>query len=328
MITIDGSRYEGGGQLVRGAVTIAALSGEEIEILNVRASRSKPGFRAQHIAAVKAVSCLCDADCKGLELGGRRLVFSPGEIRRSDDMINIGTAGSIPLVLQAWLPVALVCGGRLRVTGGTEVQQAPTIDYFDAVFCEVLRQNGAMIGIDVGERGYYPRGGGEVTVEVKPFRPRCLQLPADTGRECKIISCSSNLPGHVASRQADAAAERLHPVLGNVPVYLDVRTGHSTGSSCTAICGWKGGIALGRRGYPAEAVGRDAADGLLEALSRPGCVDAHLADQLIILLSRYGGSFTTGTLSLHARTMCWLAGLFGSSINHRSCEDGTVEVSA
>jgi RNA 3'-terminal phosphate cyclase (ATP) len=328
MIIIDGSRYEGGGQLVRGAVTLAAMWGEEIEILNVRESRSEPGFKAQHIAAVKAVAGLCDAGCDGVVPGGRRLVFSPGRIRRTDDAVHIGTAGSIALVLQAWLPAALVCGGRLTVTGGTEVQHSPTIDYFDRVFCELLRQNGATIKIDVIKRGYYPRGGGQVTVEVGPFQPRPLRIPTETERECAIISCSSNLPEHVAIRQADAAAERLRPVLGDLPISLDVRTGQSTGSSCTAVCSWKGGIALGSRGYPAEAVGRDAADSLLEALREPGCVDSHLADQLIILLSRYGGSFTTTNLSLHARTMCWLTGLFGSTITYRRHDDGSTEISA
>jgi RNA 3'-terminal phosphate cyclase (ATP) len=326
MIRIDGARLEGGGQVVRGAVALSALTGEAVEISNIRRNRTKPGFAPQHIAAVRAVAALCDAECEGLSPGSGRLRFTPGPLTPRACTIDIGTAGSIPLVLQAWLPVALAAGGAIRVTGGTEVTRSPTIDYCDRVFCGILRSHGAAIRLEILRRGYFPQGGGEVFVRVerRPLRP----LAIAEGEGGGIVSCSANLPGHVAERQAAAAFRALSVRLGDLPVTIDRRDGISTGSSVTVWRGAKGGTALGRRGYPAEEVGREAAGILLRELDRPGRVDAHLADQLIIILARTGGAFTTAPLSLHAETMCWLAAEFGSGIAVRSGEDGAVEVSA
>ncbi|KQC04443.1 MAG: hypothetical protein APR53_10375 [Methanoculleus sp. SDB] len=325
MIRIDGSYLEGGGQIIRGAVAFSALEGVPVEIINIRKNRQNPGLAPQHIAAVRAVAGVCGAECTNLVPGSTDLVFTPHELTGQDLVIDVGTAGSIALVLQAWVPVALASGGRITVTGGTEVQKSPTIEYFDAVFCETLRRYGAGISVEVHERGYYPRGGGRVTVHVRKTHLRPL-TPDTPSAPVRIFSCSSRLPAHVARRQAAAAARRLselHPAC-----IIDTRDGPSPGSSCTVVAGRKGGIALGRRGYPAEAVGTDAADAFLDACAEPGATDRHLADQLVIILASAGGHITTARPTDHTKTMCRLSAAFGHDISLRERAGGIWEIAA
>jgi RNA 3'-terminal phosphate cyclase (ATP) len=203
------------------------------------------------------------------------------------------------------------------------VAQSPTIDYVDRVLVPVLRRAGASIEVTVLERGYYPRGGGRVRVAVEPGLPGPIAIPEEG--ECGLVSCSANLPGHVTERQATAAGELLRDVAGiSCTVTRDAREGGaSTGSSVTTWCGAKGAVALGRRGLPAEEVGRAAARALAEELASPGTVDVHLADQLLVYLALCGGEYSTRTFSMHAKTARALLAEFGYPVECR--ENGTVE---
>jgi RNA 3'-terminal phosphate cyclase (ATP) len=325
-LNIDGAMDEGGGQIVRMAVALSAVTGKAVEISRIRAKRSVPGLAGQHCAAIRAVAGMCRAQVTGCEKGSTRIGFYPEGIRKADMVIDIGTAGSIPLVLQAWLPVALRTGGGITVTGGTEVQYSPTIDYLEQVFLPVLHRSGAAIRLEILERGYYPRGGGRVRVRVDPscLLPIALDKTAEPGESgggqgvrtgCGICSCSSRLPDHVADRQARRAKEILDTdVATGCTVRIDRRSGVSTGSSCTAWLGARGGSALGERGVPAETVGERAARELIQAIRSPGMADLHLSDQLLLYIALYGGTFTTSALTTHARTMCRLLGVFGYGI--------------
>jgi len=328
MIRIDGSGFEGGGQIIRGAVALSACTKTPVEIFNIRKNRQKPGLAAQHIAAVKAVAGVCEAGVSGLYQGSEKLTFEPEKIRNTDVFVEVGTAGSIPLVLQAWLPPALLHGGRIRVTGGTEVQMSPTIDYTEKVFFEALSVHGAEIDTDIVKRGYFPEGGGEVVVSVEKSIIKRLRMNGDDTGYCGIVSSSQNLPDHVAERQVKGAMEILGDAMHNPVIEIDRRRGISTGTSCTVWSGFSGGTALGRRGLPSEKVGKMAAERLLSEISEGVSVDAHLTDQLIVILALYGGEFTTSGLSLHAETVCWLAGEFGYEITVTEQENGVIEVSA
>jgi RNA 3'-terminal phosphate cyclase (ATP) len=319
MLNIDGSFGEGGGQLVRNAVALSAITGESVTISRIRAARKNQGLAAQHIAAIKAVALTCDAECRGLSLGSDTIVFSPQDLKYREISVSVGTAGSIPLVILAWLSVALCTGGILHITGGTEVLRSPTIDYLDHVLGSVLRSSGARITLDIRKRGYFPEGGGEATVKVEYKKMFPIVPGDDKDHPCSIFSCSSNLPDHVTERQASAADARLcHEIGKPCTISLDHRTGPSTGSSCTVCKGAKGGIALGKRGLPAEEVGRRAANALLTEIKNPGTVDVHLSDQLLVPLALFGGAFSTSTLTTHAETVCWLLSRFGYEIRlHR-----------
>lgn len=310
MLTIDGSQGEGGGQLVRAAVTLSALTGTPVTITRVRENRRRPGLGFQHCAAVRAVAGTCGAGVRGNEPGSRQVSFLPGAIRAADQSIEVGTAGSIPLVIQAWLPAALETGGTLEVTGGTEVPMSPTIDYLEKVLLPALGPAGRGVGIEVRRRGYYPAGGGDVRVTAEPAQPAPVQVTRDGTRG--IRSCSSGLPGHVTRRQAAHAAEVLSLGAGaDFPAEIRLSDGPSRGSSCTVWCGAKGCCSFGRPGLPAEAVGEAAARCLLAELAGTWDVDAHLSDQLLIYLARYGGSYSAAACTLHARTLCRLLDQFG-----------------
>jgi RNA 3'-terminal phosphate cyclase (ATP) len=327
MLAIDGAQLEGGGQIVRMAVSLSALTGTPVQITHIRARRDNPGLAAQHVAAIWAVASLCAARTTGVSVGSSALTFHPSSLRRSDITIDVTTAGSIPLVLQAWLPAVLREGGSISVRGGTEVHHSPTIDYVERVFLPPLQAHGAQVDISILQRGYYPQGGGLIRVIVRPSKLTPLHLMGDTG-DTGIISCSSNLPNHVTERQAESARTRLMQVLDmDLPIYLDRRLGVSTGSSCTAWIRTKGGIALGKRGLPAEKVGEMAADALIEAIRAGGVVDSYLADQLLVYLAQYGGTYTMNGLTLHTRTMHWLLSEFGYHLEIRQ-KNNSVEVSA
>ncbi|MDD4566711.1 RNA 3'-terminal phosphate cyclase [Methanoculleus chikugoensis] len=328
MLTVDGSHLEGGGQILRLAVALSALSAEPVTVTRIRQNRKNPGLAPQHIAAVRAVAGACDAECTGLSPGSREISFTPGLIRRTDLAIDPGTAGSIPLIVQAWLPVALAAGGSITVSGGTEVPWSPTIDYLEHVLAPVLRRAGASIEITVLERGYYPRGGGRVRVRVEPSRPAPIAIPEGEEAGCGIVSSSAGLPAHVVERQATAARDLLNRELRlSCTAVLDSRgSGASVGSSVTAWNGAKGAVALGRRGLPAEEVGRTAARELADECRSPGTVDVHLADQLLVYLALYGGEYSTHTLSMHAETAGSLLSEFGYAIRCR--KDDAVRFSA
>jgi RNA 3'-terminal phosphate cyclase (ATP)/RNA 3'-terminal phosphate cyclase (GTP) len=144
MRAIDGSYGEGGGQLLRTAVALATITGQAVHLYNIRAKRSNPGLAAQHLTAVKAVAALCGAEAQGLETRSREIFFRPGPLRGDCFNFAVGTAGSITLVLQAALPVAVACGAKLQIniSGGTDVRAAPPLDYFRHVLLPLLSSIG------------------------------------------------------------------------------------------------------------------------------------------------------------------------------------------
>lgn len=309
MIEIDGSYGEGGGQIVRTAVALAAVTGSSIVVSKIRQGRPKPGLAPQHARAILALADICSAKTAGIEPGSSEITFEPGEINGGNYRVDIGTAGSITLLVECLLPAMIKADGptTLTVTGGTDVRWSPTIDYFKSVFLPALREFGARVKIDVIRRGYYPRGGGSVVLMVTPGSLKPANLEPQRAGIVEGVSHCSNLPEHVARRQAESAAAALKDAGHCVVLSTEVLKEVSTGSGITLWAGHKGGSALGERGIRAEEVGKAAAREIIAELSSPAAVDVHLADQLVPYLALAGGSYTVRQTSKHTSTNVWTA---------------------
>jgi len=329
MIDIDGSMLEGGGQLLRMAVSYSAIMGEPIRVYKIRAKREEPGLRPQHLTAVKAVAELCSASVEGLEIGSEEVVFHPGAIIGGKYRFDIGTAGSIGLLLQCTAPVAAYAekSTHLEVVGGTSVRRSMPVLMLKEVVWKALKEMGFKGELDIKREGFYPRGGGIVETNISPvegLKPLRLLEGAKLGR-IRGLSLCGKLPSHVAERQA-VAAESLLRAAG----YHDLRIGRkviekerSPLSPGSIICLWLesetrcyfGSNALGERGKPAEVVGREAAESLLRQLRTGANVDLHTTDNLIIWCSLAEGQsiFRTSELTMHTLTAIKLAEIITQS---------------
>jgi RNA 3'-terminal phosphate cyclase (ATP) len=313
MMEIDGSFGEGGGQIVRTAAALSAVTGTPVSIRNIRKGRPKPGLAPQHVQALLALARLCSAQTEGVEPGSSQIAFHPGRVKGGSYRAEIGTAGSVTLLMQCLLPAMLTAKDpvSLEVSGGTDVQWSPSIDYFRYVFLEALRCFGARVGLELRQRGYYPRGQGSVLLKTEPSELRSAHLSAaDGSKVVRGISHCSNLPEHVARRQAESASGILRAAGLTSNISHEVLKVPSTGSGITLWSGFKGGSALGSRGLPAEEVGEKAATELALEMRSPATVDLHLSDQLIPYLAMAGGSCTVREISMHTRTNIWTAGHF------------------
>ncbi len=314
MFTIDGSFGEGGGQILRTSVAMAAITETPVRIRNIRSNRPNPGLSAQHLTAIEAVASLTGAEVSGLAIRSTEVTFVPGEIRGGAYRLNIGTAGSISLLLQCLIPVALHSPETVLfdITGGTDVNWSPPIDYLRHVTLPALALAGCGVEIEVLRRGYYPRGGGQIRAVITPSWISGVDFERMDANTVYGCSHASRLPEHVVNRQRNAAAVRLEAhgysadiVTEHNPAAPKGSRGSSgsTGSGITLWCGLMGGSALGERGKPAEVVGSDAADSIIRELDCGASVDVYLADQLIPYMAiAKAGSFTTRELSLHTKT--------------------------
>ena len=323
MIEIDGSQGEGGGQVLRTALSMAALLGVPFVIRNIRAGRNNPGLAPQHLACVRAVAEICAAEVTGDELGSQEVSFEPGEIRAGTFEFDVAaekpSAGSTSLVLQTVLPPLLFAPGPSEVTirGGTHVAWSPTFEYLDCVFSSALHsllsKTRAGVWLKLHRGGWYPRGGGMITAEIRPFvensqslQPICWTGSSDESPPMVVSVVSEQLPDHIAPRQIKGVEQ----VLGKLPRKLapTARIKRLPGGPGTAVLVYYGGMggysALGERGKPAEQVGAEAAKQLLKFLDRGVAVDELLADQLLIYLAIAEGTseFTTPEITQHLHT--------------------------
>ena len=304
-VEIDGSFGEGGGQIVRIALSLAAIVGKKVEVKNIRVKRPNPGLRPQHLTALQAIAHISGGVIEGLTVGSKRVTYSPGEALAKERIdINVGTAGSIPLIIQCILPALVFSKSRsvVKIVGGTDVKWSPTIDYVKHVFFPNLRMFGVKADLAVVKRGYYPRGGGVVDLTVKPAKKlKSVNFVREKLEEIEVISVCSNLPRHVAERQAKSALNELRKKgikSANVKIVVNPRekaVGRGTSilvkgvTESNVVCG---GDAIGERGKPAEKVGSEAALKFLEWYESKASVDIYLGDMLIPYASLAQGETT------------------------------------
>jgi RNA 3'-phosphate cyclase len=322
MIEIDGAHGEGGGQLVRTAVALSAITGKAMRLADARAKRDKPGLAPQHLAAVRAVAEVCDADTEGLQLGATAFAFSPRTLKGGTYRFDVGTAGSITLVLQALLPVLVASQAQVHVvvTGGTDVRQAPPADYLVEVLARHLMRMGASLRLTIPRRGYYPRGGGEIAAEIAPGALHSCRLSAPgTLRQWQGVAHVANLPGHIAERMRSAALAQFagFRTSGRIAVRV-LGTSEAIGQG-GAIVAWAetehtvlGAARVAERGVRAETLGEAVGHELRADLEAGATADVHAADQLLIYLALARGesSFLTRELTSHAQTAMWLISRF------------------
>jgi RNA 3'-terminal phosphate cyclase (ATP) len=312
MIEIDGSFGEGGGQIVRTAVALSAVTGDPVRITRIRMGRTKPGLSPQHVTAILALAKVTNAEIEGVKPRSSEMLFQPGEIRGGRYEVDIGTAGSITLLMQCLLPALVFADAPtvLTVRGGTDVKWSPTIDYLSHVALFAFAKFGVQSQLSCARRGYYPKGGGVATLEVVPGSLKRADLLAVEPMLVEGISHSSNLPEHVAKRQSETAVEVLEMAGFDAKIRCKTEKGPTTGSGITLWSGQKGASALGAPGLRAEKVGAFAAEEMAAELRSKAAVDRHLADQLVPYLALAGGSYTAPEASRHASTNIWTVSRF------------------
>lgn len=315
MIIIDGSYGEGGGQILRSAVALSIITNKPVEIRNIRAKRDNPGLRPQHVAAIKILAELSDAEIHNLAVGSSTIRFMPKSIKKQKIKFDIGTAGSISLALQALIPSISLTNNyaEIELIGGTDVKWSPTIDYIKYVLRDAYKAIGIEFDLEIVKRGYYPKGGGLVRCIIKPAKLSSLNLITVPRIEPKIISVCSMLPKHVAERQVAAAISRLERErvrcnTSSISIARAISPGSSILVYTTSDYGpFIGGDAIGEKGKPAEKVGLEAADRFLKPYLRGASVDAHLADMLVLPLSLAKQSrFVVDEVSRHLETNLYI----------------------
>ncbi|NHK30372.1 MAG: RNA 3'-terminal phosphate cyclase [Asgard group archaeon] len=321
MITIDGSILEGGGSIVRNSIALAAVYQKPIEIINIRAKRSKPGLRNQHMFVIKAIGEMCNAEMKGVQVGSDYIKFNPGKISGGDFKVDVQTAGSLTLLLQALIPVAVHAPDpvKLLLKGGTDVPMAPPYDYFKHVFIPTLEKLGLDISLCVGRRGHYPKGGGTISCDISPLlrmKPLMFKFKDPIKVDCICGNAYAvRLPSHIPDRMIKTAIAELKERNYKVGVIerewyepkYDPHIGAGTGITlwaCTNHGTIIAGDGLGKVGISAEDVAKTAVKNLVEQLKTGRPIDYHLADQLIIWmgLSEFPSVIDTSRITLHTLT--------------------------
>lgn len=328
LVTVDGSTGEGGGQILRTSLSLAAVLSRPVRIVNIRAGRKPPGLRPQHVQAVKAAAAVCNARLEGAKEHSRELLFEPQTPPQPGDYrFDIPTAGAATLVLQTvWLPLAHAGGpSRVVVTGGTHVSWSPPFDYLAQVYLPALAPLGYGGRLRLVRWGFYPKGGGEIALEVEPVRPAepdppPWARPRGELQAVRILSAASNVGNQVTARQARQAYNRL--VEAGIPAHqLHTRLMNppsvGPGTCLFLLAEYAGGVTagftgFGRQGYPAERVADDAVDAFLAHHATDAAVDPHLADQLVLPLALAGRdlAFATSQVTQHLITNVWAVAQF------------------
>lgn len=340
IIKIDGSFGEGGGQILRTSLSLSAITKKPFEIHSIRANRKTPGISHQHLQAVNATARICNAEVTGNTLRSTTLRFYPGNIRHGTYSFNIGTAGSIALVLQTiFYPLSFADGpSTITITGGTHVSHSPCTDYLEQQWLFFLRKMGYDAEMQTTRAGFYPRGGGEVVMKISPSHTQHTIRIKDRGSLLRIkgISVVSNLDTNIAKRQQMEAQKQFSvqnipheialfemPAIGKGTLLLLI--GEFEHSQCCYF-------SLGEIGKRAETVAEEACNKLNNFLKTKGMFDEYLADQLIVplaLVKEEKTTFTTPIITQHLLTNIEITKKFipiDVAITGRINEEGTITI--
>jgi RNA 3'-phosphate cyclase len=298
MIEINGAYGEGGGQILRSSLTLSALTGMSMHIHHIRANRSQPGLRPQHLAAVKAIAKLTGSEVSGTHLDSGELTLIPGSLHPGRYRFDIPTAGALTLVLQTiFLPLSFAGGtSTVTLTGGTHVPWSPIFHYLDFQWLPVMMTLGFRADLSLTQAGFYPRGGGEAQARILPAKELHPLTCMARGEIIQIrgLSGVANLKDEIAKRQKHQALRRLYPLCQDVKINTLQMPSPGKGTFILLQADFADGgracyTALGALGKPAEQVADEAVDQLVAFLEKEGCVDPYLADQLLLPLLLVNG---------------------------------------
>ena len=310
MIELDGATGEGGGQILRSALTLSMITGQPFRITNIRANRSKPGLMRQHLMAVHSAARISGASVSHAEVGSTTLTFAPKDIKAGDYEFAIGSAGSCTLVLQTLIPALLRADGpsTVRITGGTHNPMAPPAQFLQRAYCRALAAMGAQVEIDIERSGFYPASGGVLRASIKP----CAQfeqielMERGARRSAFAEALVAAIPGNVATRELAAVGAGM----GWDESQLLVRglpADQGPGNALLMTFDYENVTdvfsGIGEKSRTAETVAGHALREAREYLASDAAVGEHLADQLLLPMALAGGGrFTASVVSQHALT--------------------------
>lgn len=319
VVHIDGSMLEGGGQILRMSAALSCILAQPISISKIRACRPKPGLSAQHLAGLKLVALVCEGELENAVLRATEISLVPACIRSGEFSVDVRTAGSVCLLLQTALPCLLFAPStsHLSLKGGTDADFAPPIDYFRHTFTHYASKFGVQVAVQDVMRGFNPKGGGEVRLSVEPLAELQPVEITDRGHLSKI-TVTVYICGTLSSSLAERCLHTAESIMKRrftetrVPVQasftrddrafgngwgLHITAQTSTGCRLTAT-------GNGNSKISPEKLASATAEHLIRDIDEGGCVDAHMQDQLIILMALAQGTsrVRTGPLSLHTKT--------------------------
>lgn len=309
ILELDGSQGEGGGQVLRTALSLSMCTGQPFRIVNIRAKRKTPGLMRQHLTAVQAAAEICGAEVEGGRAGSQTLSFIPGKIRGGEYRFSIGTAGSCTLVFQTILPALLKADGASQVVlrGGTHNPLSPPFHFLERAFLPLLRRMGAELSLELARHGFYPAGGGELAAQIQPATLTPLHLEQRGERlNAYAEGIIAALPAHIARRELAVVGKRMG--WGEDQLILRGLSNDQGPGNALLVTLEHEAVAevfagFGEKGVTAEAVAEKTVEAVRRYLTSGAAVGPHLADQLLLPLALAGGgSFTASAVSQHTLT--------------------------
>ena len=312
MLIIDGSTNEGGGQILRTSLALSSLTGSSFRLVRIRANRKPPGLKPQHLAAIHLAAKTCRAEVAGDFPGSSEITFIPGQLTPGKYHVEVGTAGSVTLVLQT---VAVPLGlqnksSQLTILGGTHVPASPSYHFLEYIWSPMLAQLGFRMRLELRQAGFYPAGGGEIRALIstpKNLNPVNLMERGNLVR-IRGVAAVSNLDQNIATRMKHRALSKLEIILRDTKISTQELPSPNPGAFLFLMAEFEnsrfGYSSLGAKGKRAEIVADEAVDKLLLTIDQEGAIDQHLADQILLPLAclKQPSKFTTVKITTHLQT--------------------------